>query len=107
MHRYLAWWSRSISESPYGLKVLGDVVPLKDLFSTLFFVSVGLLLSPQFLLNNLSLVAGFCLVLIVVKVLAGMLAGAIDLLQMPDGSILVSDDFAGCVYRIHYDKYGK
>ena len=66
-----------ISESPYGLKVLGDVVPLKDLFSTLFFVSVGLLLSPQFLLNNLSLVAGFCLVLIVVKVLAGMLAGAI------------------------------
>ena len=31
----------------------------------------------------------------------------VDLLQMPDGSILVSDDFAGCVYRIHYDKYGK
>ena len=28
----------------------------------------------------------------------------VDLLQMPDGSILVSDDFAGCVYRIHYGK---
>ncbi len=31
----------------------------------------------------------------------------VDLLQMPDGSILISDDYAGCVYRIHYDKNSK
>lgn len=31
----------------------------------------------------------------------------VDLVQMPDGSILISDDFAGCVYRISYDKLGK
>ena len=27
----------------------------------------------------------------------------VDVLQMPDGSLLVSDDFAGVVYRISYE----
>jgi glucose/arabinose dehydrogenase len=27
----------------------------------------------------------------------------VDVAQLPDGSILVSDDFAGAVYRIWYD----
>jgi glucose/arabinose dehydrogenase len=26
----------------------------------------------------------------------------VDLLQMPDGSMLISDDFANCIYRITY-----
>jgi glucose/arabinose dehydrogenase len=28
----------------------------------------------------------------------------VDILQMPDGSILVSDDFAGCIYRISFEQ---
>ena len=28
----------------------------------------------------------------------------VDLLQMPDGSLLVSDDTAGAIYRITYRK---
>jgi glucose/arabinose dehydrogenase len=27
----------------------------------------------------------------------------VDILTLPDGSILVSDDFAGVIYRIHYE----
>ncbi|PJF28807.1 MAG: L-sorbosone dehydrogenase, partial [Phototrophicales bacterium] len=26
----------------------------------------------------------------------------VDILQMPDGALLVSDDFAGVIYRISY-----
>ena len=28
----------------------------------------------------------------------------VDILQLPDGSLLVSDDFAGAIYRITYSK---
>jgi glucose/arabinose dehydrogenase len=28
----------------------------------------------------------------------------VDLLQMPDGSMLISDDFANCIYRVTYKK---
>ncbi|MDH5380649.1 MAG: sorbosone dehydrogenase family protein, partial [Cyclobacteriaceae bacterium] len=28
----------------------------------------------------------------------------VDVLQMPDGSLLVSDDYAGVIYRITYKK---
>jgi hypothetical protein len=28
----------------------------------------------------------------------------VDVLVMPDGALLVSDDFAHCIYRISYEK---
>jgi len=28
----------------------------------------------------------------------------VDVEVMPDGSLLVSDDFRGCIYRIYYEK---
>lgn len=63
-----------VSERPYGLQVLTDVSPLKNLFSTLFFVSVGLLLNPDFIVKNWALVCMFCLVLVLVKTIAGAIA---------------------------------
>jgi CPA2 family monovalent cation:H+ antiporter-2 len=41
-----------ISESDYGQQALADVLPLRDLFSSLFFVSVGMLLNVQFALQH-------------------------------------------------------
>lgn len=35
-----------IAESPYGHRALGDVLPLRDLFVSLFFVSLGMLFEP-------------------------------------------------------------
>jgi glucose/arabinose dehydrogenase len=29
----------------------------------------------------------------------------VDVAQLPDGSLIVSDDFAGAVYRITYEGY--
>jgi monovalent cation:H+ antiporter-2, CPA2 family len=41
-----------ISESDYGQQALSDVLPLRDLFSSLFFVSVGMLLNVGFALQH-------------------------------------------------------
>ena len=36
-----------LSESEYGHQALSDIIPLRDLFALLFFVSVGMLLDPS------------------------------------------------------------
>ncbi len=41
-----------LSESDNGHQALSDIIPLRDLFSLLFFTSVGMLLDPVFLLHN-------------------------------------------------------
>ncbi len=41
-----------LSESEYGHQALSDIIPLRDLFSLLFFASVGMLLDPRFLLSH-------------------------------------------------------
>ena len=46
-----------LSESDYGHQALADIVPLRDLFGLLFFVSVGMLIDPRFLLAHLGTVA--------------------------------------------------
>ena len=41
-----------LSESDYGHQALSDIIPLRDIFGLLFFVSVGMLLDPAFLIKN-------------------------------------------------------
>ncbi len=41
-----------LSESDYGHQALSDIIPLRDLFGLLFFASVGMLLDPLFLVEN-------------------------------------------------------
>ena len=41
-----------LSESDYGHQALSDIIPVRDLFGLLFFVSVGMLLNPEFLMNH-------------------------------------------------------
>jgi CPA2 family monovalent cation:H+ antiporter-2 len=41
-----------LSESEYAHQALSDIIPLRDLFGLLFFVSVGVLLDPVFLVRN-------------------------------------------------------
>jgi CPA2 family monovalent cation:H+ antiporter-2 len=38
-----------VSESEYDAQVLADIIPFRDLFSTIFFVSIGMLVDPRFL----------------------------------------------------------
>jgi monovalent cation:H+ antiporter-2, CPA2 family len=54
-----------LSESEYSHQALSDIIPLRDIFGMLFFVSVGMLLDPAFLLANLGtvlLIVGLILV---------------------------------------------
>lgn len=46
-----------VSESEYAHQALSDIIPLRDLFGMLFFVSVGMLLDPRLLWQQISIVA--------------------------------------------------
>ncbi len=59
-----------VSESRFSAIVFGEILPLQILFSATFFVSVGLLLDPGFLLARPLLVLGAIGGVLVVKVLA-------------------------------------
>jgi CPA2 family monovalent cation:H+ antiporter-2 len=58
-----------VSESEFDSQVLTEVIPLRDLFATLFFVSVGMLLEPRFVLDNAALVLGLLVLLVAGKLL--------------------------------------
>lgn len=45
-----------LSESDHSHQALSDIIPLRDLFGLLFFVSVGMLLDPAFLFANLPVI---------------------------------------------------
>lgn len=53
-----------INESDYSHQALNDIIPLRDIFGLVFFTSIGMLLDPSFILNNLSQV--FILVALVI-----------------------------------------
>jgi CPA2 family monovalent cation:H+ antiporter-2 len=55
-----------LSESEHSHQALSDIIPLRDLFGLLFFVSVGMLLDPVFFLANLTVI-----LLVVLLVSAG------------------------------------
>lgn len=56
-----------ISESPYGHQALSDLLPVRDLFSIVFFVSVGMLLDPTFIGSRWELVFSFVVLLLIGK----------------------------------------
>src|SRR5690606_10702677 len=56
-----------LSESDYGRQALADIIPLRDIFSLLFFVSVGMLLNPEFLAANWGSILGIVVILGIAK----------------------------------------
>lgn len=56
-----------LSESEHSHQALSDIIPLRDLFGLLFFVSVGMLLDPDYLRANLGLVAGLAALVALLK----------------------------------------
>jgi CPA2 family monovalent cation:H+ antiporter-2 len=63
-----------ISESKYGHQALADLLPLSDLFATVFFVSVGMFLDPTFIAKHWLEVSVFVFLLIIGKTIVGALA---------------------------------
>lgn len=56
-----------VSESHYRTHALSEIVPLKTIFSAVFFVSVGMLLDVAFVLQNPLMVLGVAVGLLLVK----------------------------------------
>jgi CPA2 family monovalent cation:H+ antiporter-2 len=53
----------------FGYQATAEITPLRDIFATLFFVSLGMLLDPRFLLDQWALVATTVAIVILIKVL--------------------------------------
>ena len=56
-----------IGKSDLSNQVVGEALPFRDLFSGLFFVSVGMLVGPRFLVLNLPAAAVILVLIVVVK----------------------------------------
>ena len=56
-----------LSQSDYSHQALADIGPLRDVFAMLFFVSVGMLLDPAFLLDEAATVAAVVLAVFLFK----------------------------------------
>jgi CPA2 family monovalent cation:H+ antiporter-2 len=70
-----------LSESEYSHQALGNVLPFRDVFTSLFFVSVGMLMDVRYLAEHPLLVASIGLGVIVGKTLIA--GGATLLLGLP------------------------
>jgi CPA2 family monovalent cation:H+ antiporter-2 len=56
-----------LSESDYGHQALNDIIPLRDLFVLLFFVSVGMLFDPSFLIKHWKMVIAAAVLISIIK----------------------------------------
>lgn len=56
-----------VAESDLSHQILGDILPLRDIFSGLFFVSIGMLVDPVFVFQNIPLLLVTVALIVVVK----------------------------------------
>ncbi|HSF66314.1 MAG TPA: cation:proton antiporter [Nitrospiraceae bacterium] len=70
-----------ISESEYSHQAMAEVLPFRDSFNSLFFVSIGILMDWRVLFTHPLPVAGLLVTILLVKLIAG--AGAVLLAKIP------------------------
>ena len=98
-----------ISESEYSHNAFGNFAPIKDVFTSFFFVSIGMLLDINFLITNLSLVILSVLMVLVIKTIIAGGTGFI-LGHTFKGTVLIGlalsqvGEFSFLLARIGYDK---
>ena len=63
-----------VSESIYSHRVLADILPFRDLFLTIFFVSIGLLIDLGEVASSWALISSATLMILTIKFGAGFLA---------------------------------
>ena len=57
-----------LAESEYSLNVMENVLPFKDVFTSIFFISVGMLLDLNFFFTHVFSITGIAIFIIIVKV---------------------------------------
>ncbi|HSM74124.1 MAG TPA: cation:proton antiporter [Desulfobacterales bacterium] len=66
-----------MSESEYSLSALEGILPFRDVFTSVFFVSIGMLLDLNFFFGNLALVLTVTLAVLLIKGVIVSLAGLV------------------------------
>ncbi|MFC1850851.1 cation:proton antiporter [candidate division CSSED10-310 bacterium] len=70
-----------ISESEYSHQALANILPFRDVFTSFFFVSIGMLLNVSFVFTNLGQVTLMTGLLVLVKLITAI--GAVLILGLP------------------------
>jgi monovalent cation:H+ antiporter-2, CPA2 family len=66
-----------VGESDVSYQALGELAPMRDVFAGLFFVSVGMLVDPAFVVASLPLVlVGIALIVPIKGIISGLIAAA-------------------------------
>jgi K+:H+ antiporter len=63
-----------ISESEYSHQIILDILPLRDYFSSIFFISIGMLLNLGNFMDHISVILFLTLIIIALKIASGFLA---------------------------------
>lgn len=63
-----------ISESEYAYQAISDILPFKDSFNGLFFISVGMLMNLRFLGENLTTILSVVVTILLLKTFTGFLS---------------------------------
>jgi CPA2 family monovalent cation:H+ antiporter-2 len=72
-----------LSESEFSHQALSDLAPLRDIFGLLFFVSVGMLFDPQYVLAHpVQVAAGVFFIFLMKSLFIGLLARAFGYIYM-------------------------
>jgi monovalent cation:H+ antiporter-2, CPA2 family len=70
-----------VAESEYSHQVVAEVAPFRDVFTSVFFISIGMLLDLDFAVTHLPLILGVAGAVLLIKLLTG--AAAARVLGMP------------------------
>jgi len=76
-----------VSESAFSHQVLADIIPLREAFATLFFVSVGMLLDLSYVSHHIGVVVLVTLIVLVGKML--ILTGTVRGFGLPLASAVI------------------
>jgi CPA2 family monovalent cation:H+ antiporter-2 len=66
-----------VSESPLSHQVGADVLPFREAFAVLFFVSIGMLVNPGYLIDNIGSILALTGLIVVGKALVTLLLGLV------------------------------
>jgi len=77
-----------LAESPYATQIRADIVPLRTLFVTLFFSSIGMLSNPAWVADHWLLLSVMVAVVVVGK--TAITAGVVRLFRCPLGQALAT-----------------
>lgn len=64
-----------VNESPLSHQVGADVLPFQEAFAVLFFVSIGMLVNPEYIFNNIGTIFAFAGLIVIGKALVTIFMG--------------------------------